>query len=423
MHTSTPHPPATPVTTSAGLRPSRCEPVLMAPGIPAWLPLLLAAWALPVAPAWSAEHGAAAHAAPVRAGAVQDAHAAPAKGGAVAPAAHSAHAAPAPHGAAGKSTEKPHTAAPAQQVAVAPMQAPSSDADAMERLRLRLGERLTTAKPAANAQGPLEVQVLSKAPPPPAAAGHGAKAHGAKAGAHGTAHGKTHGKGHDAHAAHWSYAGPAGPQSWGGLKPDFQLCSKGQRQSPIDIQGGLPVELEPVQFNYKASRFAVVDNGHTVQANLQGGNFIEVGGRRFELKQFHFHRPSEERIDGRQFEMSVHLVHKDEQGRLAVVALLLDRGAPHAAVQKVWNSLPLEQQQELPGRTPLELTELLPADHSYYTYMGSLTTPPCSEGVQWIVMRQPVSVSAAQIELFARLYPMNARPIQQVAGRRILQTP
>ncbi len=360
-----------------------------------WWPVLaLAACALPAAPLLAAEH------APAHVPAAKEAPAA-------APAAPVKAAEPA-HG-------KP--AAPAQQVAVAPMQAPSSDADAMERLRLRLGERLTTAKPAATAAGPLEVRVLSKAPA--AHAKHAAKGHGAKGGAHG----KGHAKAHAAHAVHWAYAGPAGPQTWGGLKPDFQLCAKGQRQSPIDIQGGLPVELEPVQFHYKASRFAVVDNGHTVQANLGAGNFIEVGGRRFELKQFHFHRPSEERIDGRQFEMSLHLVHKDEHGRLAVVGLLLDRGAPHPAVQKVWNSLPLEKQEELPGRTPLELAELLPSDHSYYTYMGSLTTPPCSEGVQWIVMRQPVSVSSAQIELFARLYPMNARPIQQVAGRRILQSP
>ena len=302
-------------------------------------------------------------------------------------------------------------------VAVARLPAPTPDGDAMERLRLRLGERLTTAASAAAATGPLEVRVLSKAPA--AHARSAAKGQGNK----GAAHDKRHAKTHHGQAAHWAYAGPAGPHTWGGLKPDFQLCAKGQRQSPIDIQGGLPVELEPVQFNYKASRFAVVDNGHTVQANLAAGNFIEVGGRRFELKQFHFHRPSEERIDGRQFEMSLHLVHKDEQGRLAVVGLLLDRGAPHPSVQQVWNSLPLEKLDELPARTPLELADLLPSDHSYYTYMGSLTTPPCSEGVQWIVMRHPVSVSSAQIELFARLYPMNARPIQQVAGRRILQSP
>jgi carbonic anhydrase len=141
--------------------------------------------------------------------------------------------------------------------------------------------------------------------------------------------------------------------------------------------------------------------------------------------QLHFHRPSEERIDGKQFDMSVHLVHKDDQGRLAVVALLLDKGSPHMvqpALQRVWGSLPLEKQEENIARTPLDLNELLPSDKRYFTYMGSLTTPPCSEGVQWVVLRQPVVVSPEQIELFARLYPMNARPVQQAAGRRILQS-
>ncbi len=383
---------------------------LAAPLAPPWrlvmLAMVVGACTVPTLPAWSADHGAAGHLAPpAPAAAAKQPHAAAAKAAFAAPAglakAHDKHAAPAP------------------QVAAAPVQIPGSDGNAMERLRLRLGERLTTAQPSTSILGPLEVQVLAKAPPAHAGTPHAAKGHSAKTGGHG----KPHGKADPAHAPHWAYTGPAGPQTWGGLQPGFQLCAKGQRQSPIDIQGGLPVDLEPVQFHYKASRFAVVDNGHTVQANLAGGNFIEVGGRRFELKQFHFHRPSEERIDGRQFEMSLHLVHKDEQGRLAVVALLLDRGVPHPAVQQVWNNLPLEQQQEQSGRTPLELAALLPSDPSYYTYMGSLTTPPCSEGVQWIVMRQPVSVSAAQIEIFVRLYPMNARPIQQVAGRRILQTP
>ena len=322
----------------------------------------------------------------------------------------------------GKGHEKPATAA--QAVSVAPAQAVQGTDDPMERLRLRLGEKLTTVKPPAGAVGQLEVQVLGKAPAVRTVqsrkTGHGAKGGGDQAKAREARH--VH-NADSAHALHWAYSGPAGPQTWGGLKPEFSLCAHGQRQSPIDIQGGLSVDLEPVQFHYKASRFAVIDNGHTVQANLAVGNSIEVGGRRFELKQFHFHRPSEERIDGRQFDMSLHLVHKDDQGRLAVVALLLDRGAPHPAVQKVWNNLPLEKQEELPARALLELNDLLPSSPSYYTYMGSLTTPPCSEGVQWIVMRQPVPVSVEQIELFARLYPMNARPIQQVAGRRILQTP
>ncbi len=314
-----------------------------------------------------------------------------------------------------QAADKPLAAGP--QVSIAPVKAYSRSDDPIEHLRQRLSERLTTAKPSPSAVGPLEVRVLAKAPPAPAG-GKGADGRGRHGGKAQNAQ-----KVEKGHSAHWSYSGPAGPQTWGGLKPEFSLCANGQRQSPIDIQGGLPVDLEPVQFQYKASRFAVIDNGHTVQANLAVGNHIEVGGKRFDLKQFHFHRPSEERIDGRQFDMSLHLVHQDEQGRLAVVALLLDRGAPHGAVQKVWNNLPLEKNQEQPARVLLELNELLPSSSSYYTYMGSLTTPPCSEGVQWIVMRQPVSVSAEQIDLFSRLYPMNARPLQQLAGRRILQTP
>lgn len=220
----------------------------------------------------------------------------------------------------------------------------------------------------------------------------------------------------------WSYRGAGGPQGWGELKPEFALCKSGQRQSPIDIRGGLAVDLEPVKFNYQDSPFGVIDNGHTVQANVGAGNTIELLGRRFELLQLHFHRPSEERIDGRQFEMSMHMLHKDAQGRLAMVAVLFDRGPAQPVVQKVLNNLPLEKGQELAARVPLDPMELLPTDRRYYTYMGSLTTPPCSEGVQWVVMRQPVSLSPEQIELFERIHPENARPLQEASGRRILQS-
>ena len=145
-------------------------------------------------------------------------------------------------------------------------------------------------------------------------------------------------------------------------------------------------------------------------------------GRRYELVQFHFHRPSEERIDGKQFDMVAHLVHKDLDGRLAVVAVLLDRGAAQPLVQSVWNNLPLEKGDEVAARAPLDLNDLLPPSASYFTYMGSLTTPPCSEGVLWMVMKQPVPVSAEQIGIFARLYPMNARPIQSASGRLIKES-
>jgi carbonic anhydrase len=223
-------------------------------------------------------------------------------------------------------------------------------------------------------------------------------------------------------AGHWGYGGEAGPAVWGGLRPEFTLCGNGKRQSPIDIRDGIAVDLEPVQFDYRASGFRVIDNGHTVQVNVASGNFINIAGRRWELQQFHFHRPSEERIEGRQFDMVAHLVHKDGEGKLAVVAVLLDRGSIQPIVQTVWNNLPLEKGEEQATRAVIDLNHLLPPDRRYFTYMGSLTTPPCSEGVLWMVMRQPVPVSQAQIDIFARLYPMNARPVQQAAGRLIKQS-
>jgi len=147
-----------------------------------------------------------------------------------------------------------------------------------------------------------------------------------------------------------------------------------------------------------------------------------VMGRRYELQQFHFHRPSEERINGRQFEMVAHLVHKDAEGRLAVVAVLIERGGDHPLVQTIWNNLPLEKLEALTAPGTIDVGQLLPDDKAYYTYMGSLTTPPCTEGVLWMVMRQPVQLSAQQIGIFARLYPMNARPLQAGAGRMIKES-
>jgi carbonic anhydrase len=206
------------------------------------------------------------------------------------------------------------------------------------------------------------------------------------------------------------------------LKPDFAACGSGQRQSPIDIRDGFAVQLDPVEFAYQPSSFRVIDNGHTVQVNLAPGNSINVLGRRYELVQFHFHRPSEERINGRAFDMVVHLVHKDAEGRQAVVAVLLERGSHQPVVQAVWNNLPLEKGEEQAARVPLDPARLLPDDRRYYTYMGSLTTPPCSEGVLWMVMKQPVQLAGDQIDLFARLYPMNARPVQPGSGRLIKES-
>ncbi len=291
--------------------------------------------------------------------------------------------------------------------------------DPMDLLRERLAQKLGAAR-APDAADPSVLRVTSKASAPLGALGPSASAaaeaprapHRRAAGAPAAS----------VHAAHWDYAGHGGPAQWGQMNPEFSKCSSGTRQSPIDIRDGIRVELEPVQFDYKPSAFRVIDNGHTVQVNVAPGNSIEVMGRRYELVQFHFHRPSEERIDGKQFDMVVHLVHKDLEGRLAVVAVLLERGSAQGVVQSVWNNLPLEKGEELAARTPLDLNELLPTERRYFTYMGSLTTPPCSEGVLWMVMKQPVQISAEQIGIFARLYPMNARPIQSASGRLIKES-
>ncbi|MES2099072.1 MAG: carbonic anhydrase family protein [Pseudomonadota bacterium] len=329
-----------------------------------------------------------------------------------------------------------HAAAPAPQAAAAePAKAPSATEpatrkpkavpievtrDPLDMIRERLARKLGAIK-APDTPNPNVMRVLSKTsaptstdPTPAAEAKRPVQRRPAAAT-------PVHGAG-SAHAAHWDYGGAGGPDTWGRMKPEFSKCATGTRQSPIDIRDGIKVELDPVQFDYMPSGFRVVDNGHTVQVNLAAGNSIEVLGRRYELVQFHFHRPSEERINGKQFEMVVHLVHKDLEGRLAVVAVLLDRGAAQGVVQSVWNNLPLEKGEEVPARTLLNVNELLPPERHYFTYMGSLTTPPCSEGVLWMVMKQPVPVSAEQIGIFARLYPMNARPIQSASGRLIKES-
>lgn len=233
------------------------------------------------------------------------------------------------------------------------------------------------------------------------------------------------GKAEAARQVYWGYTGDTGPDRWAELAPEFRLCKVGTRQSPIDIRDGVAVDLEKIAFDYRPSSFSVVDNGHTVQVNVSGGNGLTVMGRRYELVQFHFHLPSEERVNGRQFNMVAHLVHKDAQGRLAIVAVLLERGPddrPQPVLQAVWANLPLEKGETLQAQVPLDLNQLLPEQRGYYTYMGSLTTPPCSEGVLWMVMRQPVQVTAQQISVFARLYPMNARPLQAGSGRLIKES-
>ncbi len=224
------------------------------------------------------------------------------------------------------------------------------------------------------------------------------------------------------HGDHWSYEGELGPRNWGKINPEWIKCSTGNRQSPIDIRDGMKVDLEQINFDYRPSGFNVVDNGHTIQVGISGGNFITIMGRTYELLQFHFHRPSEERINGRSFEMVAHLVHKDSEDKLAVVAVLIERGKAQGLIQIIWNNLPLEKHSTNSPPTVIDMNDLLPTRRDYFTYMGSLTTPPCSEGVLWMVMKEPVQASGSQLALFSRLYPMNARPIQANSGRVIKES-
>ena len=334
-------------------------------------------------------------------------------------------------------------AAPSGTAKAGTRPAEQTEAARLEDLGVKIAEKLAKAKaPDGGSPGALVIRV--KSPERAAGSGHGApapvSAHGRsapqpelhalvlaasqrEASRAAPAAGAPAGNGHgDSHAAHWSYTGEAGPQNWARLKPEFAKCAEGARQSPINIRGGIKVDLEPIGFEYRPSTFSVIDNGHTVQVNVDSGNAITIMGRRYELVQFHFHRPAEERVDGRVYDMVAHLVHKDPDGRLAVIAVLMDRGQAHPMIQTVWNNLPLERGEEIGGTAQINLAALLPANRTYYTYMGSLTTPPCSEGVLWMVMKEPVQVSTEQIAIFSRLYPMNARPLQAMSGRLIKES-
>ncbi|MFZ6801757.1 carbonic anhydrase [Undibacterium sp. Di24W] len=223
-------------------------------------------------------------------------------------------------------------------------------------------------------------------------------------------------------ATHWSYEGDAGPLSWGKLSSANTKCDLGERQSPIDIRDGIRVELDPINFDYKSVQFSVLDNGHTIQMTPGSGNYLNVSGKNYEMQQMHFHRPSEERINGKGAEMVAHLVHKDREGKLAVVAILMEVGEDNKIIQAVWNNLPLEKNEPIKALSNIDLGELIPKRRDYYTYMGSLTTPPCSEGVLWLVMKEPIGISPEQLAIFARLYPMNARPLQRSSGRIIKES-
>lgn len=226
-------------------------------------------------------------------------------------------------------------------------------------------------------------------------------------------------------AHHWSYKGETGPSHWGALEKEYESCGVGKEQSPIDIRTSAVhvADLPDIAFEYKPSALRIIDNGHTVQVNYAPGSFITVGDARYELVQFHFHHPSEEKVNGHAFAMVAHLVHKDASGKLAVIAVPIVKGKENPLIATLWKYVPQEKghEQAVDGVT-IDAEQLLPAKHGYYTFNGSLTTPPCSEGVHWFVMKSPATFSAGEIAAFAKLYPVNARPTQPLNGREVAST-
>ena len=225
-----------------------------------------------------------------------------------------------------------------------------------------------------------------------------------------------------AQTTNWNYQGKTGPLGWGRLDPAYEACSKGHEQSPLDIRGAkLDKSLKPIEFHYIAGPETLENDGHTVVVHVDPGSYIVAGGVRYDLVEYEFRHPSEETVKGKLSDMSIQLVHKSADGKMAILAVRLseDRGFPNATMATLWQHLP-----KTAGKTE-KITDmvnpggLLPADRGYWTYMGSLTTPPCTEGVRWFVFEQQLSVSRDQLRAFAALYKVNTRPMQDPHGRRI----
>ena len=224
------------------------------------------------------------------------------------------------------------------------------------------------------------------------------------------------------HAAHWSYGGEGGPDRWGELAPENRPCAIGAQQSPIDLTRPLTASIDvPVARWSPANGAQVVNNGHTLQVNVTSPGSLQLDGKDYALKQFHFHHPSEHTIDGKSFPLEVHFVHAAPDGDLAVIGVMVDGGAVNPSLNPIWAVAPAKEgTAEAAGQ--IDLDAFLPKDASLYRYEGSLTTPPCSETVHWTVMSTPITASPSQLAAFAQLFPMNARPVQPLNRRFILKT-
>lgn len=221
----------------------------------------------------------------------------------------------------------------------------------------------------------------------------------------------------------WGYTGATGPDGWDEISPAFALCGTGTAQTPIDLANLQPdPDLPALAFAYQPTPLTVLNNGHTIEVEYEAGSSISVGGDTYEVRQFHFHAPSEHTLDGTPYAIELHIVHANEAGNLAVVGVMLEESdTPAPLLSDIWAVMPQEE-----GTTEAEgevnVADLLPDDLSYATYSGSLTTPPCSEAVRWLVLTTPVQISTEQADQFRAVYNGNNRPLQELNGRVIRTT-
>ncbi|MBF0515602.1 MAG: carbonic anhydrase family protein [Nitrospirae bacterium] len=228
----------------------------------------------------------------------------------------------------------------------------------------------------------------------------------------------------DEHKAHWSYEGDTGPDKWGDMSAEQGVCKTGKAQSPVDIKTTKQANKKTAyKVSYKASPLKIINNGHTIQVNYEPGSTITIDGKTYQLLQFHFHDPSEHTVLGKSYPMELHLVHKNDKGELAVLGVFMKEGKENATIKTLWDNLPdkVNEEKSVPA-VSVNASTLLPKMNNLVVYRGSLTTPPCSEGVSWNVVKTPIEVSKAQIDKFISVSGKNARPVQPLNDRQLQET-
>lgn len=218
---------------------------------------------------------------------------------------------------------------------------------------------------------------------------------------------------------HWGYTGTGSASNWGSLDETYHACKDGMKQSPVNINKFMQGQMPPLEISYKASPLAVANNGHTIQVNMEPGSTLSLDGKTYTLAQFHFHTPSEHYLDGAPYPMEAHFVHKAEDGSLAVIGVMMKLGAHNPVIEGIWQNAPTTEGAKATDMVQVTASDLMPEDRGYYSYEGSLTTPPCSEGVRWIVLKNPIELSEKQLGAFQALFPVNARPVQPLGERMV----